>query len=158
MSEDEGEGVPSVTEIAAWRYKSARDALERMQADLTTLSDKAIERLCEQGQASYSDLIASTNMRRWAPVDMTHQTANTWCIPETQFFLPNWREWRPGGDFFGHARSFEHTLVRKTGEGSGLMTFERFQLLTFEAFIMDCTQAEYVGVCKGLHNLVIANP
>ena len=146
MSEDES-FPPSVTEIAAWRYKSARDALEGMQIDLITLASKAVHELHTQESVSYSNVLAYDTQRAGFHVRATQQrTALTWSIPGTQFFLPDWKGGDRNDDFFGSARIFEHTLVKKTEEG--------FELITFEAFVKDCSRAEYITVCEGLDELV----
>ena len=147
MSEDES-FPPSVTEIAEYRYQSAQNAREGMRIDLVVLADKAIHELHKHESVSYSNVLAYDTQKAGFHVRATQQrTALTWNIPETQFFLPNWKGGsRRKDDFFGATYAFEHTLVKKTEEG--------FELITFEAFVKDCSRAEYITVCEGLDELI----
>lgn len=145
MSEDTP--PPSVAERAISRFKFARNALEGMQNDLIALANQAVHKLHQQESVSYSDVLAYDTQRAGFHVRATHQrTAFTWSIPGTQFFLPNWKRGDRNNDFFGSAHIFEHTLVKMTEEG--------FELITFEAFVKDCSLAEYLTVCEGLDDLI----
>lgn len=151
MSEDEGEFSPSVAERAISRFKFARNALEGMQIDLIALASQAVHKLHNQESVSYSDVLAYDTHRAGFHVRATQQrSACTWSVPGTQFFLPNWKGGDRNEDFFGSTYTFEHTLVKKTEEG--------FELITFEAFVKDCSLAEYLTVCEGLDNLINSSP
>lgn len=131
----------SVAEKAADRYTLARATLDRMRSDLVALAAPAIHRLHRQAETEYAAFLDSLDPRPRAFFEGTSRPGRTWPIPGTAYHLPDWQQG-------GNAASFEHTLVKETTDDS--------YVVSFAAFVKECTLAEYVGVCQGL--ALLSNP
>lgn len=135
--------TPSVGEKAEDRFRAAYDALRGMEVDLVTLAEPAVHRLHREAEDEYAAHLAAADPRFRAYLEGTPDPIRTWPVPGTAYHLPDWKASIHRGFF---DPKLEHTLIQETRDGD--------RLISFNQFVRECSEREYVTVCQGLSELV----